>query len=384
MKNLNNLIVIFLTIFLLSHCKDKSTVEVESVQFETEVLIADTSFVTTAIHHTTTVPDAEVTLYSVSYNMAYTSRSNKNGICVFEGMIPDIYNASVHKIYPADTVQVHLPINQDITLVGSMAAIPLQSPADSFQIYLRPVLSSNLLLSEIYYNGAEPPPGFYFHDQFTEIYNNSSEIIFLDDYAVADAAYGYRDDPQFIHAVHLYKFPGSGEDYPIQPGEAILIAQDAINHLEINLNSLDLSSVNFEYYNHLSNDIDNPLIPNMVQMHHKYGHDFLYSVMNSAILLLKLEAADNALTYDEFDYILIPRVRVVDGVEYRENPLEYEYKRLADDMDAGITGGLPMYQGKSVARKVFREVDGQNILMDNNNSSIDFHIMDPPTPGTVD
>ena len=53
-------------------------------------------------------------------------------------------------------------------------------------------------------------------------------------------------------------------------------------------------------------------------------------------------------------------------------------------MDAGITGGLPMYQGKSIARKVFNEVDGQIILMDNNNSSIDFQVLDTPTPGLLE
>ena len=194
----------------------------------------------------------------------------------------------------------------------------------------------------------------------------------------------YRDDPDYIHAIHLYRFPGDGQSYPLGPGELIVIAQDGIDHREINLNSLDLSHSNFEYYNHLSGDIDNPLIPNMIQMHHKYGNDFLYSVMNDAILLLKLEAADSLWSYDNFNQILIPRKRIIDGVEYRENLLEYEYKRLTDDVDAGITGGLPMYQGKSIARKVFRVTNDQKILMDNNNSSIDFHVSDTRTPGTID
>ena len=45
MKNLNDIIAIILVLFLFNYCKEKSTVEVESVQFETQVLIADTSFV---------------------------------------------------------------------------------------------------------------------------------------------------------------------------------------------------------------------------------------------------------------------------------------------------------------------------------------------------
>ena len=376
---------VILTYLIIAGCTENRTpTEVESVQFTTKVQVIDTSFVTSAIHDTTLVPNAKVTLYSISYEMVYQEISNADGIALFTGIVPDIYNASVQKNYPADTVKKYLPIDQDINLVGSMATLAMKSQADSFRIHLKPVLSSNILLSEIYYNGAESPPGYYFHDQFTEIYNNSSETIYLDDYAIADVTSGHRDDPDFIHSVHLYKFPGNGKDYPIQPGEIILIAQDAINHLEINANSLDLSNVDFEYYNHLSNDIDNPLVPNMIQIYHKYGIDFLYSVMNESIVLLKMEPADSILTYDEFEYILIPRERVVDAVEYREDLREYEYKRLADDMDAGITGGLPMYQGKSIARKVFNEVDGQIILMDNNNSSIDFQVLDTPTPGLLE
>jgi hypothetical protein len=354
-----------------------------SVQFETTIQIVDTSFVTGAIHDTILVPEANVVLYSTSYGITYEGLSNSAGEAVLSDMVPDIYNASVFKIYPSDTVEKYLPLQQDITLVGSKSNISLSSGSGIIQIELHPVFSSELLISEIFYNGSPQPPPYYFHDQFTEIYNNSSETIYLDSYAICDAAYGYKEDLQYIHSIHLYSFPGSGQDYPLEPGEMITIAQDAIDHTEINSNSLNLSQSTFEYYNHLSSDIDNPLVPNMVQIHHKYGIDFLYSVANDAILLVKLEESDTLWNYDDFDQILVPRDRVVDGVEYRENTLEYDHKRLTDDIDAGITGGLPMYQGKSIARKVFQEQDSQLLLMDNNNSSIDFQVLDTPTPGII-
>ena len=206
----------------------------------------------------------------------------------------------------------------------------------------------------------------------------------MDNYAIGDVAYGYRDDPQFLHCLHLYKFPGTGTDYPIYPGEIIIIAQDAINHLEYNANSLDLSNSNFEYYNHLSSDVPNPNVPNMIQIHHKYGHDFLYSVMNDAIVLFEMQPQDTVWSYDTFNQILVPISRAVDGIEYKEELTEYEYKHLPDNLDAGITGGMPMYKGKSIARKIFKEINGQTILMDNNNSSIDFHVQQHPTLNSLD
>ena len=98
----------------------------------------------------------------------------------------------------------------------------------------------------------------------------------------------------------------------------------------------------------------------------------------------KLEESDTAFTYGQFDLIKVPLSRAIDGVDYRENTSEYEYKRLPDCIDAGLTGGFPAYKGKSIARKVFKIVDGQIILTDNNNSSLDFKVLDNPTPGQIE
>ena len=37
--------------------------------------------------------------------------------------------------------------------------------------------------------------------------------------------------------------PGSGTDYPVQPGESFILCDNAINHKEANPNSIDLSIV---------------------------------------------------------------------------------------------------------------------------------------------
>ena len=379
-----NLFYIFIVSLILNNCINKKATEAESVQFDVRVCIYDTSFVTKAITNDTVVADAFIQLFSVNFDLTYEAWTDSTGKATFQNIIPDFYNCSIQKTFPEDTVKLYLPINQEITLVGSIATYPLKSEKDSIQIFVQPVLASNLLISEIYYNGALPPPGFYFHDQFTEIYNNSSEVEYLDNYAIGDVEYGYRDDPDYLYCIHLYKFPGSGTDYPIYPGESVIVAQDAINHTEYNVNSLDLTISQFEYFNHLSGDVDNPQVANMIQLHHKYGHDFLYSVFNDAIVLFKLQESDTVFTYGQFDLIQVPLSRVIDGVDYRENTSEYEYKRLPDLIDAGLTGGFPAYKGKSIARKVFKIVDGQIILTDNNNSSLDFKVLESPTPGQVE
>ncbi|MGD9898710.1 MAG: DUF4876 domain-containing protein [Calditrichaceae bacterium] len=375
-------LLIFGLIISLNTCQESIT-HTETAQFAVQVSVSDTSYVTKGITQDIKVIGANVQLFSVNYNVSYQAWTDGRGIAVIDGMVPDYYNISVQMTYPEDTVNVYLGFTQEISLVGSMASQKLQGSGDTVSLILKPVPRVSLILSEIYYNGALPPPGYYFHDQFTEIYNNSAVVEYLDNYVIGNSVYGYRDDPEFVHFDHLYKFPGNGTDYPVEPGQIKLIAQDAINHLEYNENSLDLSNVDFEYYNRLSNDVDNPFVINMIQVHHEFGIDFLYSVKNDAIVLAKLEP-DDVLTYDEKGHILVPKAKIVDGVEYKEDLTNYEFKRLSDDIDAGLTGGMQMYQGKSIARKVFKVIDGQNILMDNNNSSLDFRVQLRPTPGSTD
>jgi hypothetical protein len=367
---------------ILQQCSEKIT-EPESAQFSAGVHILDTSYVTTGIYQNFNVPAANVSLTSVNYGLTYQSFSDKNGWALFHNLIPDLYNCSVQKTYSEDTIFYYLGYKREEILVGSQAAKLMSSQADSFTVLLRQVPRTPFVISEIYYNGAPPQPPLYYHDQFTEIYNNSSVCEYLDGYVIGDQDYGYKEDPDFMYSIHLYQFPGSGQDYPVPPGTSVIIAQDAENHLLKNPNSLDLSNADFEYYNHLSNDIDNPNVPNMIQLHHKYGYDFLYSTRNDAIFIAKLEPGDT-LAYGPFDLILSPKRRVIDGVEYKEDLTNYEFKRFPDEIDAGLTGGLPGYQGKSIARKVFKEINNLKVLMDNNNSSIDFQVLDTPSPGTIE
>jgi len=377
---------LMLMVLALSACR-QTVSNSDTVQFTAKIFVVDTTLITRAINQDSAaigVKSASVELASVSYGLELADKTDGRGQAWFRSVIPDFYNCFAQKHYPKDTVKKYLDLNQEITLIGSVPVKALNAESDSLQIIVTPVISSDLLISEIYYNGAPPPPPYYFHDQFTEIYNNSLEVKYLDNYAFGDVTYGYREEPEYLHCVHLYKFPGSGTDYPIYPGEIIIVAQDAINHQEFNANSLDLTIADFEYYNHLSSDVPNPNVPNMIQIHHKYGIDFLYSVMNDAIVLFELQPQDTIWNYDSFDQIMVPGERAVDGVEYREELTEYEYKHLPDQIDAGITGGMPMYKRMSIARKVLKEVNGQMVLKDNNNSSIDFKVLDQPTPKYIE
>lgn len=344
-----------------------------SMRFSASISVVDT----TARDTDSLVAGARVVMQSVTYGDVYESVTNDAGLALFGSLLPDRYNilASGRRASLSEVVIINGQLQDTSLYIAENDTLELTVIAQlSF--------ASALVMSEIYYSGAIPKPvPQYFHDQFLEIYNNSPVTLYLDSLLIADVEYGYAQD-SLIHAVHAYMFPGDGDDYPIEPGQFIVVAQDAIDHSPVPIRSVNLLGADFEYYVADQGDVDNIYVTNMIQIHHKYGVDFLYSVFNNALCLMKVDDPYKH-GYDEFERILLPKSAVIDGVEYRDNLAETNMKRLDPGIDGGLTGGIPSYSNQSVERKIERMEGSQIILMDNNNSSLDFHVLKPPTPGYV-
>jgi len=340
----------------------------DSMRFDLNITVIDTSGNTRSVYGTDYLPDAKVYLNSISYGNVYDTMTDSAGNARFDAILPDMYNIAVSKRLVTDY--------STVLLNGQVVNTTIAGGDQNIILVVQSSKSSKIIFSEIYYNGSvKNPIPYYYHDQFTELYNNSEDVVYLDSLIIADAEYGYRDE-DYIHSVHAYMFPGDGDDYPLAPGEMVIVAQDAMNHSANN--SVDLSGAEFEYYAYGQSDVDYPAT-NMIQLHHKYGVDFLYSVKSSAIVLLKV-ADPYAYGYDNNNQIQLPKSAVLDGVEYKEDLTDYDYKRLGPTIDAGITGGFEMYQSKSIQRKIDYYQNGRAILIDNNNSSIDFKVITPPPP----
>lgn len=344
-----------------------------SMRFSVQVTIIDT----TATGIDSLVTGANVTMQSITYGEIHEGETNALGQALFHDLLPDRYNilASGNRVDLTEIIIINGQLQDTSLFIENNDTLDLSIIAQTSR-------TSALVISEIYYTGAiaNPIPQ-YFHDQFTEIYNNSSQTIYLDSLLIADVEYGFADD-SVIHAVHAYMFPGDGDDYPIGPGEFRVIAQDAIDHSPYPISSVNLLDSDFEYYVADKGDVNNVSVPDMIQIHHKYGIDFLYSVFNNAVLLMDVKEPFK-LGYDEFNRILLPKRSVVDGIEYRDNVAEFNMKRVDESIDGGLTGGIPAYSSQSVERYIDRYEEGRMILMDNNNSSLDFHVLKPPTPGFV-
>ena len=374
-KILSKMYILIFMICGLSLFRCEETVSPpSSMRLNLTVTVKDTTGFSMENYGTELVENATVYLNSVSYYTNFDTLSDSTGTAVFFQILPDNYNLSVTKRMVSNFTKV--------SMNGSLVNIEVFGEDQNVTIYVQPAVASQMVISELYYNGSPPQPPYYipqyFHDQFTEIYNNSDEIVYLDSIIVADLDFGHADE-DYIYAVHAYMFPGTGKDYPLYPGEFVVLAQDAIDHTIAVPNSVDLSGADFEYFVG-GGDVDQPNVENMIKIHHKYGVDVVYSVFSDAVVLLKVKDP-YAYGYSQFDLILFPKSAVIDGVDYRDNLAEVEYKRLDASIDAGLTGGFEAYKNKSVHRKIDAYDGDRVILMDNNNSSIDFQVLDHPTPG---
>ena len=128
--------------------------------------------------------------------------------------------------------------------------------------------------------------------------------------------------------------------------------------------SIDLSNASWEFYNQYSStDIDNPNVPNLINLRSDRTVDFLINLVSDIIVVAS--GVDTAWV-DGIDISTI-----IDGVEYQSNPTSMQ--TLDDRIDRGYALSPPKYSGQSMQRREPGE--------DTNDSSLDWEILPHPTPG---
>jgi len=332
------------------------------------------------------VRGAGVTLKSNLLGNEYNLTSDSNGVIKIKGIISDKYIITVtRKMSSGEMELVSGTTATNVRLVNKKTRIlelTAVSPANIDLELDMVVGGSPIIISEIYACGPQGS-GLYYHDKYVEVFNQSDSVLYLDKMMIAivytnsNTGLHYRDDPEYIHSKSIWIFPGTGKDYPIQPGQFVLCAEDAIDHRMNAPNSVDLSQADFEFYKDDAPDIDNPAIPNMIKIYQTSGNDWLIGGETGALVLSNF-SADSLLPFD--DQFLIPYRSMFDGVEYKADPTKLDKKILNEGIDAGSTGGIQFYTGKSMERILISDNNGK-ILKDENNSSVDFMIINAPSPG---
>jgi hypothetical protein len=383
-------IIILLISLLPLGCSEFLSVDSKPETIEREVTsvisLIDNSGYMKKLYGNDFVRNAQVNLKSNLLGKEYNLVSDSAGTIELNGIISDKYfiNAS-REMTPDEMLIISGSAIPDVRLANKAVRIVELNAASGQTILVDmevAVGNSPLIISEIYACGPQGS-GLYYHDKYVEVFNNSDSILYLDRVMIAvvysSSVYGlnYRDDPEYIHSKTIWIFPGNGNDYPIEPGQFILCAEDAIDHRINAPNSVDQSHADFEFYKDDVPDIDNPVIPNMIKIYQPAGNDWLIGGEKGALVLAKFPA-DSLIPYD--DQFLIPYRSLYDGVEYADDPTQIDKKILNQGIDASTTGGIQFYTGKSMERILVSE-NGRKILKDENNSSVDFMIIAAPSPG---
>lgn len=339
-----------------------------------------------------------LTFKDVKYGIEYqrTLTSNEDTV---SGLLPGIYQIDISG-KAAD-------LNNDIYLLSdNKVNFPLVSDNTLLDFNVSGLRESNLLFKEIYFAGSKTPLNTnYFRDQFYEIYNNSEDqVIYLDGVYFANLTpvtatnklplWPESDGNRYAYADRVWKFPGNGSDYPLAPGESVVISQFAANHQlpQYNPNSpIDGSSSEFEF------NMNNPNFPDQPaeDMEHVFYNglavmgsipQYLVSVFGGAYVLFKplgeevydpvntdsLKTTDLSSSSTKL-YAKVPIRYVLDAVEAGHNETMLTAKRVPASLDLGMTYVGETYNSKGVTRKKIGErADGTPILQDSNNSTEDF------------
>ncbi|MDR3133576.1 MAG: DUF4876 domain-containing protein [Prevotellaceae bacterium] len=285
---------------------------------------------------------------------------------------------------------------------GSLVNENIVTDGASYSITVQAAKSGTLVFKEIYYTGSRTPSGStYFRDQFYEIYNNSETVVYADGLCIGSLytnvasanqpTWDRENAGDYVYYQWLWQIPGNGTQYPIQPGESIIVSQYATNHQTEDKNPtspVNLLSSEFEGY--IANSTQHTDMP-AVNLELKYRAasfalmQFWLQTVNGPAIAIFFPAEDTNLTElttqvgSTAQGVAIPIRLILDAVETVANETQIQLKRIPTVLDAGATYVSETYNSKSVARKVKEtKPDGRIIYQDTNNSTNDFEVQDTP------
>lgn len=429
--------ILFIGLILGSCKKDKST-GIQPVDLKVKVSYAiETSGYTLPVH------GISVKIKNVNTGTIQSLNANEIGLITFSQIAAGTYDIDATIRITADnyTKLTGIPTATDITFNASAKNKQINVGfAEEIELALVSGQINDWVIKQVYYAGSHRVDGATFRDQFIEIYNNSDQVLYADGLSFAELV-GIVDLPatkyhvlgskqmdwsksvnmpgnidannDYVYARALFTLPGTGQQYPVQPGKSIVIAQTALNHkapftdnngkqvtvLNPSL-TIDLSGADFEAYygsfltKPFASDVDTA-VPNLEVVSYIGNDMILDNLGRYAYALLKADANTKLSNLPEYNYPTlaeptstsakyrqIPNRLILDAVEVQPTlPADRIPKKLNPSLDAGfafVPAGA--YTSQSIIRKTEKTVNGRILLKDTNNSTEDFDFLTTANP----
>lgn len=303
---------------------------------------------------------------------------------------------------------------------GLMADIEPGSGADTTRLTLelfadRP---GSLVISE--FDSGIPPftefegVGTNQQGRYMEVYNNSDRTLFLDGKLLLSGQFlgfhptarstcadseGPRTDPSGLITRLGLRFPGSGSEHPIAPGEAVVIAAAAIDHTDIHPDMPDLSNADFELPARTS--VDNPEVPDMESVGlESFGPDDFISTDQMWFLAEPTDLDNLPIVHRDHTgrgYVKVPAERILDAIaswywwpEIERGPysipcqpvIHPRFDRQMTYIPNEDVVGVELSSTHSLQRRILRDGGGRRVLLNTNTGATDFAFFDR-SPGFV-
>ncbi|MGV3767879.1 MAG: DUF4876 domain-containing protein [Chitinophagaceae bacterium] len=406
------------------------------------------SDVTVNISYATTydylpLEEVKVSIRNTETGQQYEKTAGAETAILFEDIPAGFYDATAQISFSPEKFLALSGYVEKDTVVFSATATRQVINANSSNVLtlaLNTGKTGDLLIKQIYYAGSNTTTAASFRDQFIEIFNNSTEVIYADSLYITqlegyrsaspNSTGAFRPDGQYdwqraygmpaninantdyVYCKTIFRIPGTGKQHPIQPGTSIIIAQNALNHKSPYTGvdgtaitpqrpdlTIDLSGADFEAYygtGRLNSDIDVPAIPNMIVIQ-DYGFQdmildnpgrdafaiFHYNGRIEDLPGYAVPRMDGAAPSASAKLVYqLPVTNLIDAVEVQHAVASSRFpKKLWAGIDAGFAF-VPdgQYSSQSLIRKTSRQVNGRRFLKDTNNSTEDFDYFELAQP----
>jgi hypothetical protein len=264
------------------------------------------------------------------------------------------------------------------------------------------------VLSEICTTGTQTPQNKnYNYDAYFIITNNSDVVLYADSIVLIESQFQSSSAgnqpwdpdvrPYAIPAGAVFMIPGKGTDHPVQPGESILIANNAMDHRTVNENSYDLTGADFEVYldnggNSMDTDYDVPNLENIWCYTNTIWMPSVQQNRSYAIARMRENKETFLANHSEIptytassgkvmksEQVQIPNEWVLDAVNLGTED-DFGWFVISEKLDAGFVAGRA--NSKDTTQRgtaIKRKKDSAGKYIDTNNSTNDMEARQTPS-----
>ena len=368
------------------------------------------------------IPGAQVGIQRSGESSVRFASTDSRGLVTFTDMLPGRYRVTSLRLLDRAETRVVAAAHAHLTGInafGGGGLATVQPPAATAEVEAVAGRRGSIVISEVH--DWSPVVDFgpalhYSQIQYVEVYNNADTTVYLDGKILASAFWyvwessvhqtsldnceefgRWRLDPEGIWSEWHLRFPGSGREYALSPGQARLVAMQAIDHREVapELGFPDLSQADFEVVG-TGQDVDNPTVPNMEDVGLRPSIDALgrgFVSLEPAIMIVDKTDLES-LPLDELplpyaDYRRFPGEAILDLVVLHHDPATVDQdQRVCDRLVNEAFEHQPALildptAGNSIHRKVLGTTPaGRHILQRTRTSAVDLE-RGPRSPGRV-